>query len=183
MASQLTYNYPDMNPPSLVSLRPMQDTDLPILFEHQRDPETVKMSAFPARDLDAFMAHWAKVRANPKLISRTILFEGQVAGSIGSWTTEDWPGSLQTPQTPVPQTHREVGYGIGREFWGRGIATQALAAFLQEVSERPIFGYTAEHNLASMRVLEKCGFVRSGQGEGVLNIDGKLVTEIIFRLD
>jgi hypothetical protein len=32
-------------------------------------------------------------------------------------------------------------------------------------------------------VLEKCGFVRSGQGEGVLNIDGKLVTEIIFRLD
>jgi RimJ/RimL family protein N-acetyltransferase len=51
-----------------------------------------------------------------------------------------------------------VGYWVGREFWGRGIATRALAAFLDEVSERPIYAGVADTNLASIRVLEKCGF-------------------------
>jgi len=151
-----------------VMLRPIQDDDLPILYEHQRHPETVEMSAFPAREREAFMAHWAKVRTNPKSVNRTILFDGQVAGSIFSWEQD---------------AHREVGYGIGREFWGRGIATRALAAFLQEVTERPLFGYTAEHNLGSMRVLEKCGFLRAGETKGVLNVGGELVTEVVFRLD
>jgi RimJ/RimL family protein N-acetyltransferase len=130
------------------------------------------------------MAHWAKIRSNPKNVLRTILLDGQVAGSIVSWPAEGWPGSLQNKQTPgAPQTHREVGYGVGPEFWGRGIATRALAAFLQEVTERPLFGYTAEHNIASMRVLEKCGFVRAGETKGVLNVGGELVTEVVFRLD
>ena len=172
-----------------VTLRAVIDSDLPILFEYQRDPETVRMSAFPARQREAFMAHWAKIRADPGVALRTVLLEGQVAGSIVSWEqdgwpAEGWPGSLQNAQTPgAPQTHREIGYGVGRQFWGRGIATRALAAFLQEVSVRPLFGYTAEHNLASMRVLQKCGFVRAGETKGVLNVGGELVTEVIYRLD
>lgn len=153
---------------NVVTLRPVEDGDLPILFEHQRDPESVRMSAFPAREREAFMAHWAKIRANPELVQRAIVFDGQVAGSIVSWEQDN---------------HREVGYGIGPEFWGRGIATRALAAFLQEVTARPLFGYTAEHNIASMRVLEKCGFVRAGETKGVLNVGGELVTEVFFRLD
>jgi len=177
------------NTSSQVTLREVQDNDLPILFEHQRDPQTVKMSAFPAREREAFMAHWAKIRANPGVVLRTILFDGQVAGSIVSWEQDGWPafgwpGSLQNAQTPgVPQTHREVGYGLGPEFWGRGIATRALAAFVQDLTQRPLFGYTAAHNLASMRVLEKCGFVRVGESQGVLNVGGELVTEVVYRLD
>ena len=151
-----------------VTLRAVIDSDLPILFEYQRDPETVRMSAFPARQREAFMAHWAKIRADPGVALRTVLLEGQVAGSIVSWEQDN---------------HREVGYGLGPEFWGRGIATRALAAFLQEVTVRPLFGYTAEHNLASMRVLQKCGFVRAGETKGVLNVGGELVTEVIYRLD
>ncbi len=153
---------------SQVTFRAVQDADLPILFEHQRDPETVKMSAFPARERVVFTAHWAKIRANPDVVLRTIVVDGQMAGSIVSWEQDG---------------HREVGYGVGPEFWGRGIATRALAAFLQEVTERPLFGYTAEHNVASMRVLEKCGFVRAGETKGVLNVGGELVTEVFYRLD
>ena len=167
-----------------VALREVLDGDLPILFEHQRHPETVRMSAFPAREREACMVHWAKIRANPGVVLRTILFDGQVAGSIVSWEQDGWPGSLQNAQTPgVPQTHREVGYGLGPEFWGRGIATRALAAFVQDLTQRPLFGYTAAHNLASMRVLEKCGFVRVGESQGVLNVGGELVTEVVYRLD
>jgi RimJ/RimL family protein N-acetyltransferase len=151
-----------------VQLRPVEDADLPILYEHQRDPETVRMSAFPARERDAFMAHWNKVRANPSNILYAITLDDEVVGSIFSW---------------IQEGQREVGYGIGREHWGKGIATQALQLLLPQLKERPVFGYTAEHNIGSMRVLEKCGFVRAGESKGVLNVDGVLVTEIFFRLD
>jgi RimJ/RimL family protein N-acetyltransferase len=59
---------------------------------------------------------------------------------------------------------RKVGYWIGKEFWGRGIATRALALFLAEVSERPLYASVATSNVGSIRVLEKCGFTIS-QGE------------------
>jgi RimJ/RimL family protein N-acetyltransferase len=41
---------------------------------------------------------------------------------------------------------------------GAGVATAALAAFLMIVEERPLFAHVAEHNVGSIRVLEKCGF-------------------------
>jgi Acetyltransferase (GNAT) domain len=87
-----------------VVLRDVVDSDLPIFFEHQRDPEAVRMAAFPSRDHDAFMTHWAKLRNEPSNIIRTIVCDGQVAGNIGSWIAED---------------QRLIGYWIGREFWGR----------------------------------------------------------------
>lgn len=151
-----------------VELRQIEDGDLPILYEHQRDPETVRMSAFPAREREPFMAHWTKVRANPQNIFLAITLDGETVGSMMSWVMEG---------------QREVGYGVGREYWGRGIASEALRLLLLQLEERPVFGYTAGHNLGSMRVLEKNGFVRAGETKGVLSIDGELVTEVIFRLD
>ena len=129
-----------------VVLRDVVESDLPIFFEHQRDPESVQMAAFPSRDHDAFTTHWAKVRGEPSNIIRTIVCDGQVAGNIGSW---------------VGEHHRLVGYWVGREFWGRGVATAALAAFLAEFKERPLHAFVAQHNLGSIRVLEKCEFVPS----------------------
>jgi RimJ/RimL family protein N-acetyltransferase len=53
---------------------------------------------------------------------------------------------------------REVGYWVGREYWGKGIATKALKKFLEYEKRRPLYGYVAIHNKGSRRVLEKCGF-------------------------
>lgn len=151
-----------------VTLRQVEDGDLAILYEQQRDPEAVRMMAFPARSEPEFAAHWARVRANPSNLVWAIEADGELVGSIGSWEMED---------------QREVGYGIGRAFWGRGIATQALRQVLAMLPHRPLYGYTALHNHGSMRVLEKCGFVQVGQSKGVLNVDGELVDELVFRLD
>ncbi|HEX9068926.1 MAG TPA: GNAT family N-acetyltransferase [Ktedonobacterales bacterium] len=131
-----------------VTLRPVVEADLPIIFEHQRDPEHVRMAAFPARDEAAFYAHWAKIMADESNITRTVLDDGIVVGNIGSWMAS--PGK------------REVGYGYGREHWGKGIATQALAELLREISDRPLYASVAKHNIGSLRVLEKCGFVVTG---------------------
>src|SRR5215213_9406442 len=126
-----------------VGLRSVEDPDIEVFFEHQADPEAVEMAAFPARDKDQFAAHWAKVRADETLCARTIVADGTVAGNIGSW-----PDSGQ----------QLLGYWVGREWWGRGVATQALALLVDELSIRPLYAHVAAHNVGSIRVLEKCGF-------------------------
>ena len=127
-------------------LREVRDEDLGVLFEQWADPVAMRMAAFTVpdhMDRDAFERRWARLRADETLINRAIVVDGEVAGTIGSW---GGPGE------------REVTYWIGRAYWGKGIATRALEAFLSIDPSRPIHGRVAYDNLASRRVLEKCGF-------------------------
>jgi RimJ/RimL family protein N-acetyltransferase len=140
-----------------ISLREVQESDLPIFFEHQRDPLANQLAAFPARDRDAFMAHWAKIMQDESVILKTILFKGRVAGNVLNFEMDG---------------EREVGYWLGREFWGKGIATQALSAFLTQVQMRPLYAHVARRNVASRRVLEKCGFTLSGEEKEFSNLNG-----------
>jgi len=122
------------------------------------------MAAFPSRDRAAHDAHWAKILADDSLMACTIVEAGEVVGNIGSW---------------VADGERDVGYWIGRRYWGRGYATRALTEFLAQLPERPLHARVAEHNVASIRVLAKCGF--SIVGEELR--DGDPVKEIVMRLD
>ena len=139
-----------------------------MFFVHQADPQAVEMAAFPARDQDQFAAHWAKLRADDSLVVRTIVADGEVAGNIGSW-----PENGQ----------RLLGYWVGRECWGRGVATQALALFVDEVSIRPLYAHVAAHNVGSIRVLEKCGFRRDRAQEAETPAPDDGTGEFIFVLE
>lgn len=153
-----------------IVLRDVTDDDLPIFFEQQLDPDAIYMAAFTSRDptdRDAFMAHWARIRADETIINRTILCDGQVAGSVASF--ED-AGQL------------EVTYWLGREFWGKGIATKALAALLEYQTTRPIYARAAKDNAASLRVLQKCGFVITGEDKGYANARGEVIEEYLLTL-
>ena len=75
-----------------------------------------------------------------------------------------------------------VGYWIGKEYWGRGIATRALSEFLNHVTARPLHARVAKHNRASIRVLEKCGFRICGEDRGPFGPDGEEVEEFILEL-
>jgi RimJ/RimL family protein N-acetyltransferase len=153
-----------------IVLRDVTDDDLPIFFEQQLDPDAIYMAAFTSKDptdRDAFMAHWARIRADETIINRTILCDGQVAGSVASF--ED-AGQL------------EVTYWLGREFWGRGIATRALAALLEYQTTRPIYARAAKDNAASLRVLQKCGFVITGEDKGYANARGEVIEEYLLTL-
>jgi RimJ/RimL family protein N-acetyltransferase len=147
-------------------LRNVVEADLPTLFEHQRDPEATSMAAFPAREWDAFMSHWhRKVLGDPASEARTILLDGQVAGWVGSWEEDG---------------RRLVGYWVGREYWGRGVASSALDEFLRtQEHHRPIHAYVVRSNTRSIRVLEKCGFKRAG--EPAAGPDG--AAEALFLFD
>jgi|SRR5262245_7797102 len=145
-------------------LRDVVETDLPIFFEQQLDPESTRMAAFPAREKwTDFLAHWRKILGDPACCKQTIVWNEQVAGNIGSWPQEG---------------RRLIAYWIGREYWGRGIATAALAEFLGQESARPLHAFVISHNVGSIRVLEKCGFVRIGGAPAAP--DG--VDEYLYRL-
>lgn len=126
-----------------VFLRPVQLADLPIFYEQQLDPQAVEMAHFPSRDRETFMQHWAKILADNENVTRCIVADGEVAGNIVCF---EWQG------------HKEVGYWLGKSYWGHGIATRALAMLLHEVTERPLRAMVVKHNVASLRVLQKCGF-------------------------
>ncbi len=132
-------------------LRDVVDDDLPIFFGHQLDPAATAMGAFPSRDQEAFTAHWERIRRDGSVVIKTILLGEQVAGNVVSWQADG---------------ERLVGYWIGRDHWGKGIATAALAAFLGIVEERPLHARVAKRNIGSIRVLEKCGFVKVGEHAG-----------------
>ncbi|QNE19274.1 GNAT family N-acetyltransferase [Kribbella qitaiheensis] len=127
-----------------VSLRAITPDDLPILFTFYSDPVSVAMVGMPPRDEEAFYAHRAKVAANPENETRAITVGGECVGDMGSWVDEDG--------------QRRLGYWIGQEYWGRGIATAALTALIGELTERPLYADVVTTNVGSIRVLQKCGF-------------------------
>jgi RimJ/RimL family protein N-acetyltransferase len=149
-----------------VRLRDVIEADLPIFFEHQRDPDATRMAAFPPRDWEAFQAHWrTKILGEPAVAKKTILFEDRVAGNVVSF---------EQGGTPL------VGYWVGKEFWGKGVATRAVFQFVQMVRTRPLFAHVAKENAGSIRVLEKCGFRISAEQPPGPGDDG--VEEIVMEL-
>lgn len=128
------------------------------------------MAAFTAEDPGdraAFDAHWQRIFANETNTVRTIVADGAVAGHIASFLRD---GDL------------EVTYWIDRAMWGRGLATGALRAFLDVVTARPIHARAAADNIASLRVLERCGFLQCGRDRGFASARGEEIEELILVL-
>jgi len=155
-----------------IHLRDVTEADLPILFEHQRDPAANFMAAFTARDptdKDAYAAQWKRILSDDTVSVKTIVFQGNVVGSVAKFVDKEFGKP-------------EITYWIGKEYWGTGLATKALSRFLGEIRVRPIYGRAAKDNIASIRVMEKCGFRISGQSKGFANARGKEIEEVILEL-
>lgn len=127
-----------------IHLRPVEQHDLPAMFEMQLDPDSNRRAVTIPRSLQAFDTHWNNALQDPQVTARVILLGESLAGYIACF---------------VHEGHPNVGYWIKRELWGRGIASCALDHLLKEVRTRPLFARVATSNEASLRVLKKCGFI------------------------
>ena len=127
-----------------IQLRPVTRDDLPVLAEIQSDPVANDMAAIkrqtPAALID-FLSTWMFL---PGTVVRVVLADGEVVGSISCFDSDGM---------------RTVGYWLARSHWGQGIASRALPLFLSEITDRPLYARVASTNLASIRVLQKGGFV------------------------
>lgn len=151
-------------------LRHVADADLEVLFAHQRDLEANEMAAFTVPDPDdrqRFTARWSRLRADPGILVLAIEVDGEAIGHIASF---DEDGA------------REVTYWIAREQWGRGFASAALAAFVQQEQTRPLRARVAADNVGSRRVLAKNGFVELARSIEFANARGRDVEEVTFEL-
>ncbi len=150
-----------------VTLRDVTGSDIPVFFAHQSDGAANLMAAFDSRDRAEHDTHWAGLLRDETVVKRTILADEEVAGNAVCYGDD---GS------------REVGYWLGREFWGQGIATAALRQFLELVGERPLRAHVAADNAGSIRVLEKCGFTVAGEDRGYARVRGALFRELVMEL-
>jgi len=153
-----------------VSLRALRADDLPTLFEIQLDDTAQHLAAFTgktARDRDAYLQKFRKILANNAIVTKVVEIGGEVVGSVAAFPVEG---------------DTEVTYWIRKDWWGRGVATAAVAALLDEVTVRPLYGRVAEDNLGSVRVLERNGFVLVGSEESFADARQETITELIFKL-
>jgi RimJ/RimL family protein N-acetyltransferase len=163
-------NYNNNQPIINLKLRDVIDSDLEYFFINQLDPDANHMAAFTSKDpadRDAFNAFWTRIRANNTILIKTILVDDKVVGSVLSYVDDGKP---------------EVSYWLDKPYWGKGIATLALTEFLKTQKERPIYARAAQDNLASLRVLEKCGFVLIGQSRGYANARRAEIDEVVLEL-
>ena len=153
-----------------LALRDVEKGDIPTFFEHQSDPTANHMAAFTPKDptdADAHRSRWNRLLEDGTITTRTIIVGGKVVGHIASFEQSG---------------NREVTYWIGKEFWGYGFATGALREFLLHERQRPLYARAAKDNVASLRVLEKCGFVRCGEEKGFANARNQEVEEYVLVL-
>jgi RimJ/RimL family protein N-acetyltransferase len=129
------------------------------------------MAAFTSPDFDdraSFERRWARLKSDASTTNRVIEIDDRVVGHIASFDMEG---------------QREITYWIGREDWGRGIATRALQEFLRLETTRPLYARAASDNAASIRVLTKCGFLIVGEGRGFAHGRDEETDEVVLRLD
>ena len=153
-----------------VILRPIEDSDLDALFDQMRDPESVRMAAFTAKDPDdrkAFDTHMSTIRTSPDVTLRAITRDGRLVGSMSCFVVDD-------------QT--EVTYWIDRAFWGQGIASEALVLLLDTVVARPLYARAASDSLGSLRVLRKAGFAITGTEVSYASARRTEIEESLLRL-
>jgi RimJ/RimL family protein N-acetyltransferase len=151
-------------------LRPVETTDLDAIFEQMRDPESVRMAAFTAQDPSdrkKFDAHMEMVMSNPEGTLRAITSDDLFVGTIGSYVSD---GAT------------EVTYWIDRAYWGQGVASRALALFLDELQVRPLRARAASDNAGSLRVLDRAGFQILGTEVSFAPGRGTEIEETILEL-
>lgn len=139
----------------VVTLRDVVEDDVHIFYRHQADPVSVEMAQVAARDEATYFAYWTRLLGDATVGKKTVLSDGTVAGLVISFDRDGM---------------RELGYWLGREFWGHGIARSAVRQYLPLEPHRPLFAIVAEHNLASRRILSRYGFQEAGRRGDALRL-------------
>jgi len=153
----------------IILTRTVKD-DLERLFQFQLDPEAIYLAAFTPKDHGdraAYYEKYTRFLSDPTIHMQTIHVNDRIVGSIARFYIEG---------------DAEITYWIDRPYWGKGIGSSALTRFLTMEQTRPLYGRVAFDNFGSQKVLEKCGFVRTGQDKGFANARQAEIEEYIYRL-
>lgn len=152
-----------------ITLTITTEEDLNTFFEFQLNEEANYMAAFTPKnsnDKVAYIKKYTKYMNDPEINMMTIKLNDVIVGSIAKFIQ-----------------HNEAGitYWTDKKYWGLGIATAALKHLIKIETAMPIHGGVALDNYGSQRVLEKCGFVRTGRDKGFANARQTQIEEYIYK--
>lgn len=154
-----------------VALVDLTDEDYETLQPFQHDTEAMYQagSGRVYETVEGFTEFFKDLQVKGAVF-QVILLEGEVVGNMASF---DRLGK------------REISYWIGREHWGKGIATKALATWLGrfDVPEDGLYARVLTDHLASARVLEKNGFTAIGNDRFFSEPRGEEVEETLYCLN
>jgi ribosomal-protein-alanine N-acetyltransferase len=153
-----------------ITLTKTEREDLDTLFQFQLDDEANRLAAFTSKDpsdKNAYIEKYAKHITDPTINMKTIKADGEIVGSVAKFVMHGDAG---------------ITYWIDRKCWGRGIASTALHEFLKIEPARPIYAGVAFDNYGSQKVLEKCGFIKTGEDKGFANARQTEIEEYIYKL-
>jgi len=162
---------------SLCTLRPWRLDDVATLPDIANDPDVVRYMnhRFPSPYTYEDADDWIRPQlANPDVLNWAIDVDGSLAGGIGLT-----PGAFEHAGSVM------IGYWLGKRFWGRGIASDALRALtahaLATLRPRRLWANVMAANAASARVLENAGYVREAVlARSLVDRAGTVHDEIIF---
>ncbi len=144
-----------------IVLRPWRESDAPALYKYASDPEVGPRAGWePHKSIKESLEIIRTVFHNDTIWAIELKETGEPLGAMGYLPSE---GS----HLPSREGEPLVGYWVGRPYWNKGICTEALQLMLDHISEatdiRSLIGSHFIDNPASGRVMEKCGFVPTGE--------------------
>jgi RimJ/RimL family protein N-acetyltransferase len=163
----------------LCSLRPWRDGDQQSLARQANNPKVALhlRERFPRPYTLADAEAWIAVASvESPALNLAIVVQEQAVGGIGL-----------APGSDIHRVSAEVGYWLGEEFWGRGIATCALRglthyAFAEFAILNRLFAYVDADHPASIRVLQKAGFREEGKLIGGAIKQRRIVDQFLFAV-
>jgi RimJ/RimL family protein N-acetyltransferase len=159
-----------------LSLRPLTISDAPgfAIYANNRKVADNLRDAFPKPynidDAERFI-HSVSGNTKPNVLG--IEYKNEIIGSVGIFPGED-----------IYRFNAEIGYWIAEPFWGLGIATQVVNAMtdyaFSNFSFERLYARPFPFNKASIRVLEKCGYIHEATLKNALVKQGHIYDELIF---
>lgn len=146
---------------SRIMLRRWQDSDATALYKYAADPEVGPRAGWPPHQSEAESLEIIRTIFNDATTWAIVLKEtGEAIGAMGYGPSCE----CKLPSRPNEPT---VGYWVAKPYWNKGICTEALALLIDHIRKTTdIKSLVSGHfidNPASGRVMEKCGFVATGE--------------------
>ncbi|MDY5084904.1 MAG: GNAT family N-acetyltransferase [Prevotella sp.] len=144
-----------------ITLRHWLDTDAKALYKYASDPEVGPRAGWqPHKSEEESLEIIRTVFNNPTTWAIVWNETGETIGAIGYGPSCDC-------SLPAWEGEPTVGYWVGKPYWGKGICTEALRLMIAHIREttviRSLISGHFTDNHASGRVMEKCGFVATGE--------------------
>lgn len=165
-----------------ILLRHWHESDADVLYEYASEPEVGERAGWPPhKSREESLEIIRTVFNNPTTWAIVLKETGKVVGAMGYGPSCDC-------SLPCREGEPIVGYWVGKPYWGMGICTEALRLMIDHIRQTTaipslISGHFAD-NSASGRVMEKCGFIATGETAFDKNLYGGADRPIrVLRLD